>query len=195
MFWKLVLTALLAVGAENLLFVGGAGFSRALRAAQRPASIGSYSLLVTWFSLLSALAGVWLNPLLPPYGTKAVLNSACFAAAAAAAYLLTYLLVRIVLPARAGKKIEPLLSPAALNTIVLAMPYAQNGFLFGPAQAAGYALGTGAAFYLASAVLAHAEAKCRNPDMPQAFSGLPASILYVGILSMAFAGFAGGRVF
>lgn len=195
MFLKLVLAALLAVGTENLLFTGGAGFSRALRAAQRPASIGVYSLLITWFTLLSALAGIWMSPLLPKYGRTAVLWSSCFAAAAAAAYLLTYLLARAVLPLRAMKKIGPLLAPSALNTIVLAMPYAQRGFALAPVQAAGYALGTGAAFYLASAVLAHAEAKCRNPDMPEAFSGLPASILYIGILSMAFAGFAGGRVF
>ena len=195
MFLKLVLAALLAVGAENLLFVGGSGFSRALRAAQRPASIGIYSLLITWFTLLSAFAGVWLNSFLPAYGTKAILRSSCFAAAAAAAYLLTSLLMRAVLPARAMKKIGPLLAPSAMNTIVLAMPYAQRGFSLDPVQAAGYAVGTGAAFYLASAVLTHAEAKCRNPDMPKAFSGLPASILYVGILSMAFAGFAGGRVF
>lgn len=195
MFWKLLLTALAAVGAENLLFAGGAGFSRALRAAQRPESIGLYSILVTWFTLLSALAGVWLNPFLPAYGPRAVLTSSCLAAVAAAGYLLTFVAARAALPLRAMKKIEPLLAPAAINTLVLAMPYAQRGFLFGPAQAVGYALGTGAAFWLASQVLMHAEAKCRNPDMPEAFSGLPATILYVGILSMAFAGFAGGRVF
>lgn len=195
MFLKLVLTALLAVGAENLLFTGGAGFSRVLRAAQRPASIGIYSLLVAWFALLSIFVGVWLNPFLPAYGTKAILRSSYFAAAAAAAYLLTFVLARIVLPKRARKRIGPFLAPAALNTIVLAMPYAQRSFSFGPVQAVGYALGTGAAFWLASAVMMHAEAKCRNPDIPEAFSGLPASILYVGILSMAFAGFAGGRVF
>ncbi|MCI1965542.1 MAG: hypothetical protein LKJ17_05350 [Oscillospiraceae bacterium] len=195
MFLKLVLTALLAVGTENLLFAGGAGFSRAMRAAQRPGSIGIYSLLVTWFSLVSGFAGMWLNSFLPAYGPKMTLSSACLAGAAAAAYLVTYIVARLALPRRMMKKIEPFLAPAAINTIVLALPYVQRSFLFGPAQTAGYALGSGAAFYLASVVLMHAQAKCRNPDMPKAFSGLPASILYIGILSMAFAGFAGSRVF
>ncbi len=195
MFIRLLLTAFAAVGAENLLFTGGAGFSRALRCAQRPDTVGIYALLVTWFTLLSMFAGVWLDPLLPVSGNAGLVRASCFAAVAAAAYAVTFVLLRIVLPACAEEKIAPLLAPAAVNTVVLAMPYLRRSFSLDPVQAAGYALGTGAAFYLASVVLSHALAVCRNPDMPQAFRGLPASILYLGILSMAFAGFAGGRVF
>jgi electron transport complex protein RnfA len=195
MFFKLFVTALAAVGAENLLFTGGAGFSRALRCAQRPDTVGIYSLLVTWFTLLSMFAGVWLDPFLPVSGSAGLVRASCLAAAAAAAYVVTFVLLRMVLPTRAKEKAAPLLAPAAVNTVVLAMPYLRRSFSLDPVQAAGYALGTGAAFYLASVVLIHVQAICRNPDMPQAFRGLPASILYLGILSMAFAGFAGGRVF
>ena len=194
MFAELVLTALLALGAENLLFAGGAGFSRALRAAQHPGMIGRYAGFVAWFSLLSALAGVWLNGSLPDYGPQGTVRAACLAASAAAAYLVTAGLLRGFLPSL-YKKCAPVLAPAAVNAVVLAMPYLQRKFSFDAAHAAAFAAGTGIAFYLAAAALMHAEAKCRNADMPEAFSGLPATLLYVGILSMAFAGFAGGRVF
>jgi electron transport complex protein RnfA len=43
--------------------------------------------------------------------------------------------------------------------------------------------------------LSHAMKICTNPDAPRAFSGLPGVLVYVGILSMAFAGFTGGKVF
>lgn len=62
MFAKMMLTALLALTAENLLFSGGIGFSRALRAARRPSSAGFFALFVTLFSLCSALVGNWLFP-------------------------------------------------------------------------------------------------------------------------------------
>ena len=191
----MALTALLALSAENLLFAGGAGFSRALRSAQRPGTAGRYALLVTWFSLVSALAGVWLDPVLSGFGgPQALLRPACFAAAAAVSYLVTAALLRGV--ARPlYRKVSGVLAPAAVNTVVLAMPYVRGSFSLGLSDAVGFALGTGAAFFLASVLLAHAEAKSRNPDMPAAFSGLPATLLYVGILSMAFAGFTGGRVF
>jgi electron transport complex protein RnfA len=31
-----------------------------------------------------------------------------------------------------------------------------------------------------------------NPDMPEAFVGLPSLLIYIGILAMAFTGFNGG---
>lgn len=192
---QMALTALLALSAENLLFAGGAGFSRALRSAQRPETAGRYALLVTWFSLISSLTGVWLNPVLSGYGgMRSLLRPACLAAAAALAYLVTAALLRGLMPSL-YRRVSGVLAPAAVNTVVLAMPYVQKSFSSGLPDAVGFALGTGAAFFLASLLLEHAEAKCRNPDMPAAFSGLPATLLYVGILSMAFAGFTGGRVF
>lgn len=55
-------TALLAVTAENLIFTGGIGFSRVLRAARKPKTIGIYSLFVGGFSLVSALvACFWVR--------------------------------------------------------------------------------------------------------------------------------------
>lgn len=195
MFLRMIYTAFLAVGAENLLFSGGAGFSRALRAAQRRENIGIYALLITWFSLLSVLFGLWLRPVLPAaYGPKMILRSAYLAAAAAVAYFITYVCARRILPVRFMKKISALLAPAAVNTVVLAMPYMQWYLALKPAEAVGYALGTGAAFFLASVVLSYAEEKCRNPDIPASFRGLPALILYIGILSMAFAGFTGSKI-
>ncbi|MFU0832066.1 MAG: Electron transport complex protein RnfA [Oscillospiraceae bacterium] len=195
MILRMFYTAFLAVGVENLLFSGGVGFSRALRAAQRRESIGVYALLITWFSLLSMLFGIWLKPVLPAaYGPKMILRSSYLAAAAVAAYVITYLLARFLLPIRFMKKISVFLAPAAVNTVVLAMPYVQWYLALKPEEAIGYALGTGAAFYLASVVLSYAEEKCRNPDIPSSFQGLPALILYIGILSMAFAGFAGSKI-
>ena len=39
MFMELCLAALLAVTAENVIFTGGIGFSRVLRAARKPKTI------------------------------------------------------------------------------------------------------------------------------------------------------------
>lgn len=193
MFARMVTTALLALTAENLLFSGGVGFSRALRAARRPSSVLSCSLFVTLFSLGSAGAGALLNPHLA--GSRGeFLRPAVFAAAAALMYLAAACLLRRLAPAFYGRNAGPLALSAA-NTVVVAMPWVQQIFGLGLSQAAAYALGTGVSFFLASLVLSCAMKTCSNPDMPEAFSGLPAALLYVGILSLAFTGFTGGRVF
>lgn len=193
MFARMTATALLALTAENLLFSGGVGFSRALRAARRPFSLLTYSLFVMLFSLGSAGTGVLVNPCLA--GSRGeFLRPAVYAAAAALMYLAAACVLRHLSPSFYERNAGPLAQSAA-NTVVLAVPYVQQIFGFGYAQALGYALGTGMSFFLASLVLSRAVKVCANPDMPEAFSGLPAALIYVGILSLAFTGFTGGRVF
>lgn len=191
MFAKMMFTALLAVTAENLLFSGGVGFSRALRAARRPSSAGVFALFVTAFSLCSSLAGYWLAPYFS--GSPWVLYPAVLTAAAGVFYLAAAGLLR-VLAKDFYSTHAPILAQAAANTVVLAVPFVQQMFRFTLMETVGYALGTGAAFFLAVLILEQAMKTCSNPDMPQAFSGLPGVLIYVGILSMAFAGFS-GKVF
>ena len=64
MFMELCLAALLAVTAENVIFTGGIGFSRVLRAARKPKTIALYSCFVGLFSLASALTACYLGPVL-----------------------------------------------------------------------------------------------------------------------------------
>lgn len=195
MFASMMITALMAVTVENLFFTGGLGFSRVMRAARRPREIGVCTLFVTAFSLISAAVGFWLNPRLPVSGKWGfAVRPAVLAFSAAAVYLLAAGLLRGFAP-RFYEKNSRILALSAINTAVLAMPYVQKSFNLNLAQAAGFALGTGASFFIASLVLSRAMPLFKNPDMPKAFSGLPAALIYIGILSMAFAGFTGSRVF
>lgn len=191
MFGRMMTAALLALTAENLLLAGGAGFSRALRAARRPSSAGFYALFVTAFSLGSGLAGHWLAPLFS--GPRQIAYPAVVAAVTAVLYLAAAALLR---KEANGffEKYASILAQAAINTVVLAVPFVQQALGFGLSGTVGYALGTGAAFFLAVLLLEQALRICSNPDMPRAFSGLPGVFVYIGILSMAFAGFS-GKVF
>lgn len=191
MFARMLTAALLALTAENLLFAGGAGFSRALRAARRPSSAGIYALFVAVFSLGSGLAGHWLSPLFA--GSRQIAYPAVVAAVTAALYLAAAALLRKTAD-RFFEKYASMIAQAAVNTVVLAIPFVQQSLGFGLAGTVGYALGTGAAFFLAVLLLEQALRFSSNPDMPRAFSGLPGVLVYIGILSMAFAGFS-GKVF
>lgn len=193
-FFQMLLTAIVAVSVENVIFSGGIGFSRVLRAARRPRTIGVYSLLVTAFSLISMIAGSLLNPLLLSGETLLWLRPALLALCAAAVYCAAAAALKFGLPGFYEKYGE-ILSPAAINTVVLSMPYVQKSFKLPLPQAAAFAVGTGAAFFLAATILAHIAPRLRHGDMPKAFVGLPAVLIYMGILSLAFAGFTGGKLF
>ena len=49
MFMELCLAALLAVTAENVIFTGGIGFSRVLRAARKPKPLRFIAVLLGFF--------------------------------------------------------------------------------------------------------------------------------------------------
>jgi len=191
---QMLLTALMAVTAENILFSGGIGFSRVLRAARKPRTLLTYSAFITVFALISILLSAWLGAPLLANATLAYLRPVIYALCAAAAYLLAALLLRFFLPSF-YRKYGELLSPAALNTIILSMPYVQKSFKLDPVNAAAFAVGTGAAFFLAAIILARATLRYKNDDMPKAFNGLPAILVYIGILSLAIAGITGGKLF
>ena len=194
MFMELCLAALLAVAAENVIFTGGIGFSRVLRAARKPKTIALYSCFVWLFSLASALTACYLGPVLLSNSTLLFMRPAVYAFCAALAYLLVAFVLKTFLPKIYGK-VGAILSPAAINCIVLSMPYMQRSFAMRPHEAAGFAIGTGVAFFLAALVLSEALARYRNEYMPKAFRGLPSVLIYVGILSMVFVGVTGGRLF
>ncbi len=194
-FLQMLLTALMAVTAENIIFAGGIGFSRVLRAARKPKMLGMYAVFVTIFSLISTVWGSVLNPILMTSNTLIVLRPVIFALLVAAVYIVAAYTLQSYFP-EFYKQYGQILSPAAINTVVLSMPYVVKSFKLELLNAVGFALGTGLAFFLASLMIAYIMVRYKkNTDMPKAFSGLPAVLIYVGILSMAFAGFTGGKLF
>ena len=131
MFMELCLAALLAVTAENVIFTGGIGFSRVLRAARKPKTIALYSCFVGLFSLASALTACYLGPVLLSNSTLLFMRPAVYAFCAALAYLLVAFVLKTFLPKIYGK-VGAILSPAAINCIVLSMPYMQRSFAMRP---------------------------------------------------------------
>ena len=88
------------------------------------------------------------------------------------------------------------LGVAALNTLLLAVPYINNSAAYSFADSIGSGIGAGIAFVLAAALIGKgAELLNSNDRIPQVFKGAPAMLLYVGLLSLAFAGFTDSTLF
>ena len=80
------LFAFLALGAENVLFTGGAGLSRAMRAARRPGLTRWYALFVTLFGAAVMELSVLVNPLLELTPLPGLFRPAVFALLCALLY-------------------------------------------------------------------------------------------------------------
>lgn len=194
-FVQILMTALMAVTAENIIFAGGIGFSRILRAARKPKTLAMYAVFVTFFSLVSITFGSLWDPILMKSDVLTVLRPAIYALIVAAIYIVAAYTLQSFFP-QFYKQYGQILSPAAINTVVLSMPYVLKSLKLDLLNAVGFALGTGLAFFLAALMLAYSMVRYKkNTDMPNAFAGLPSILLYIGILSLAFSGFTGGKLF
>lgn len=186
----LFLFAFLALGVENVLFVGGIGLSRALRAARRPGLTRWYALFVTLFGAVIMELSVLINPWLIYLPQSKLFMPVVFALLCALIYTATAALLRRFRPGF-YKKVSPVLSPAAINCVVISLPFYQSALTAGPLASLGFAVGTGFSFLVASVALRELLANSRRSGIPEAFQGTPLMLLTIGLISLAFLGFRG----
>ncbi|MCL2445684.1 MAG: hypothetical protein FWD06_02820 [Oscillospiraceae bacterium] len=205
--------AIYAVFLHNLLFSGGLGIAEMLRAAQRNSEILLTSALISVFSAVSALlnlgvstwltnqryASEWLSwryaifsTQLP--GLQVVWHALIFAVLLLLLYLLMNLAVHFLPTSKQKILLHKRVGAAALNTLVLSVPLLLH--LRGstsPGFALGMGLGAGVAFLIVTLLVNSGMHILRqNKAIPTQFSGVPATLIYTGLLALAFTGFAGG---
>ena len=103
------------------------------------------------------------------YKRQGLFRPAVFALLCALLYAAAAALLRRFRPSF-YRRVSPLLSPAAINCVVLSLPFYQSSLAAGPLAALGFALGTGLSFLAASVVLRELLANSRRSGVPEAVS-------------------------
>ena len=187
MITEVLMLCLLLVLAQNLLFSGGYGISEVISTAvtkKRAVFCGLTSICAIALSILS-------------YGVVSVVKLitdnvyivyTAIIATAAVLYVIMLIILHIL---DVKKSTLNLLLLSAFNSAVLVIPFAaqsmDSGFLGALFLAIGGAVGYSLALFLVSEGLK----RLNYSDMPKAFRGIPAVIIFIGILAMAFVSFSG----
>lgn len=188
---QLMIYALLAAFAQNMIFTAGIGADRAIRAAAKPKQILPSAGLVAIFSLVGLLGSVVSRRLLqaiPALETVRMLPPILFLVAA---YLLILLFANLV-HKPLFIYLKEILPGCAFNSIVMLLGTAGSVYTVSFSKMIGFSIGTGVGFLLATLLIAEGIRRIGNPDMDRCFLGLPSLLIYIGILAMAFVGFTGG---
>ena len=190
----LLMTALYTVFIQNLVLSSGLGMSEAIRVSTRPGTFGKFAVMISGFSVItSAVCSLIDNVPAVENATYAV-RAAIYGGVLAAVYLVQAVFMRFVL--KADSKLLGTLGIAALNTLVLAIPYINNSAAYSFAGSIGSGIGAGIAFVLAAALISQgSRILAENDEIPEIFKGTPAMFLYVAMLSRAFAGFTDTNLF
>ena len=173
---------------QNVILTTGFGSSVMLHVVKKPKSIWLFSGILGFFSVLTVVIAY---PLDQYFGTDATnfWRPFMMVAITVVLYIAVTLLLKWLLP-DFYSRVSRLLPMAAFNNLVTGIALVCNAH-FGTNLAGnvGLAIGSCLSFGILTWLTAEGIERVDNPDMPEAFRGMPSTLLYVGILALALMGF------
>ena len=186
--------AVLAIFAQNAIFTRGLGVSRLVQL------VGDKRTSSWWFALMLCITQVLVAPLafyagrlLAPLPNRAQLRPVVYLACIAVVCLFELVVLKLAKGPRSGQLIR-ILPIAAVNSGVLGTVLVERTQSFTLEQSIGFGLGSGLGYLLAVMLVTEALNRLRSRAIPEAFRGLPITLIYIGVLALAIYGFTGHSV-
>jgi Na+-translocating ferredoxin:NAD+ oxidoreductase RnfA subunit len=186
--------AVLAIFAQNAIFTRGLGVSRLIQL------VGDKRTSSWWFALMLCITQVLVAPLafyagrlLAPLPNRAQLRPVVYLACIAVVCLFELVVLKLAKGPRSGQLIR-ILPIAAVNSGVLGTVLVERTQSFTLEQSIGFGLGSGLGYLLAVMLVTEAQNRLRSRAIPEAFRGLPITLIYIGVLALAIYGFTGHSV-
>lgn len=194
-FSQLVFYLLTAAFVQNLVLSAGFGSSTLLRITRRPRDILLFSGMLCGFSLLTVLIAYPLDLLIGTSWDAKLIRPVLLIVIAALLYIGAALILKKRFPP-AYQRVRRTLPLATFNNVVIGVALIVNHqFSVSLAGAVGLSLGSCLGFLVLSLLTAEARDRMDNPDVPQAFRGLPIALVYLGLMALALLGFKTGVSF
>ena len=173
---------------QNIVLTTGFGSSIMMYIVRKPKNIWLFSGLLTGFSVLTALIAYPLDKLC---GTA--ITNYCRPAMICGITVVLYVLVTLILRRAAPDayaRVGNMLPLAAFNNLVVGIALIANvQFTANLGATIGLSVGACLAFALLTWLTAEGIERLDNPDMPEAFRGMPANLVYLGLVALALLGF------
>lgn len=173
---------------QNIVLTTGFGSSSVLRVVRKPRNVWMFSAMLTVFCVLTVVIAFPLDRL---FGV-AVTNfwrPLMLIGITALLYILAVLLLKQFLPSLYAR-ISRTMPLAAFNSLVVGVALVANvQFTSTISGIIGLAVGACLGFTLLTFIVDEGIERLDNPDMPDAFRGMPATLVYIGILALALMGF------
>ena len=186
--------AVLAIFAQNAVFTRSLGVSRLVQL------VGDERTSSWWFALMLCITQVLVAPLayfagsfIAPLPNRAQLRPVMYLTCIAAVCLFELLVLKLAKGPRSGQLIR-ILPVAAVNSGVLGTVLVERTQSFTLEQSLGFGLGSGLGYLLAVMLVTEAQNRLRSEAIPEAFRGLPITLIYIGVLALAIYGFTGHSV-
>lgn len=189
-FFTMMLTALFV---ENIIFTRALGTSWLLYLIKKPEELLRCTALLTAVTTLSGAIGYPIRSFVEQSEQAYILVPMCYIVCMTAVYVGVYFFIKRFMP-QTFEKAEFNLGAAVFNCGVLGsllVPYIERlDFI----STIGYGLGMSLGFALAVVVVGFGIERLKLCNVPEVFKGLPVTLIYLGLLSLAFYGLVGHQL-
>jgi len=187
--------SLVAVFLENIIFSRALGSSTVLYIIRNKMNYFVFSFVLTIIMLFSSLSVYGLTSLL---GRMRITigysyTPIVYITVIAVVYIATVLIVRRFFP-KWAESVLSMIHLSALNCSVLGAILISAGSDMDFAGHIGFGIGMGIGFLMAVLLLAVAHKHLNSEFIPKSFRGFPITLIYIGIISMAFYGLIGQQL-
>lgn len=187
--------AIAAIFIENTIFTRALGTSRLIAVVKSPKTMLKFGTMLTSITTLAGFLSWAVNLVIARLPFKLYIEPLVNVFILIFVFVLASLVLFFAFPKTYRKMSEILLlsvfNCACLGAILLP---AHNSLLSVEASLptwVGFSFGTGVAFFLASLLVFEGTRKLKESHVPAPFRGFPATLIYIGILSLAFYGLIG----
>lgn len=189
-FFIMVLTALFA---ENIIFTRAFGTSHVIYLLQSPKKIFRRTAILTAVITLAGALGYPLRGFAQANEHSYVLVPMLYILCLAVIYTAVYFFIKLALPGM-FENVRDDLGPAAFNCAALGSLLIPSIQRLDFVSTLGYGLGMGLGFGLALGIIGFGLKRLSLCHVPKPFRGLPALLIYLGLLSLAFYGLVGHQL-
>lgn len=192
-FLKILNAALIGIFFQNLVLGHALGTNLTLYAARKKQNIIGIFIGVIYITTLSSIATYFIDANFSSMPYYNILMPLIYILVVAAVYILSLVIVWKFLP-RVFKYIKKYVHLSVFNSAVLGALFLQSTLGATLWEYLGYGVGVGIGFLLAAYLLYIANDRLNSELVPAAFRGLPITLVYIGVISLAlsvFSGYAG----
>lgn len=190
-FSEFMVMAISALTIENAVFTRALGINRTLLSAQRQKNLLIYGGILTLITTLASGICWWVTELLAGWEVPGMFRSVSFLVCISVLYLLFRGFCKLFLPRQAMQYFSGVFALAVFNCAVLGSVLLSALQAFTLSQFMGFGFGTGVGFTAAAFLLMEGRKRIELSRVPKAFQGLPATMIYIGLLSLTFFGLSG----
>lgn len=192
------LYAVIAVFAQNAVFTRALGVSRLVKLVD-DSTVDSltFCALLCGVQLISAPVAYFVNLYWLSGQSvyfRGMLRPLILVLCSVVGFFVVLLLVVLFFRVQRAKNIVAVLPMATFNCCILGSLLIATTQSFDLLQTMGFALGSGVGYLLAVMVVTEGQRKLEQSDVPSTFKGLPATLLYIGIVALAIYGFTGHMI-